>query len=496
MPESSTMAVQDLPPRNDPPQDPATLADLYEQLVAAGAPPQVLEAIAGAENPDDAVARLVAGGLLPDPEESVIGLLDTWSPLLDPGTRPFDAELSTVEFVALTRAAGVDDDDLTDVLCGMIEAAEGVATPEAVAMTRALGVVGPEQIRSVAAAAADRLVAAGLDDPHWAAELGRPKFVRCFGYGDPFGSQDVLALVFGYGRSHHVIAVLIDHGLGGGIKDCYPAEGPRRLRSGYEIAARRIGMDLLDYTPEEAMTILEPALAAPPCPVEYDQIEDVDTYLPLLRARVALLREATPPRRTRGGSTRAGRTRNELSVHRLKITLRGSKPPIWRRVEVASATDLSRLHEVVQAAFGWHGSHMWVFSAAAGEFGDPDPELGHADAGRRTLAAVAPRAGDRIRYTYDFGDDWEHDILVEDVAAAEPDVVYPLCRTGRRACPPEDCGGIWGYQDVLEVLADPDHPEHTERMEWLGLQTPDELDPAHFDLAETNGRLRGRFRSG
>jgi Plasmid pRiA4b ORF-3-like protein len=111
--------------------------------------------------------------------------------------------------------------------------------------------------------------------------------------------------------------------------------------------------------------------------------------------------------------------------------------------------------------------------------------------GLQKLRQTAPRAGDRLRYTYDFGDDWEHDILVEAVTAAEPGAAYPRCITGRRACPPEDCGGIWGYEELLEILGDPGHDEHDERLEWLGLDSADEFDPAAFDLAEVNNDLAG-----
>ncbi|MDQ3764892.1 MAG: plasmid pRiA4b ORF-3 family protein [Actinomycetota bacterium] len=173
----------------------------------------------------------------------------------------------------------------------------------------------------------------------------------------------------------------------------------------------------------------------------------------------------------------------------MKITLRGSTPPIWRRLEVYSSTNLQQLHRTIQQVFGWEGYHMWVFQTPTGEYGVADRELGHRSAASAKLQDVAPGAGDRIRYTYDFGDDWEHDLLIEDVFAAEPGVAYPRCLTGRRACPPEDCGGIWVYQELLEILTDPGHPEHSNRLEWLGLSSTHEFDPTTFDLAEINQNL-------
>lgn len=176
------------------------------------------------------------------------------------------------------------------------------------------------------------------------------------------------------------------------------------------------------------------------------------------------------------------------SVHRIKVTLRGSKPPIWRRLEVPSTGTLQQLHRIVQEAFGWQGYHLWVIETPWGEFGISDPELGHGSAAAKKLRDVA-RAGDRLRYTYDFGDAWEHDILVEAVYAAEPGTAYPHCLSGRRACPPEDCGGMWGYEELVEILADPAHDEHDERLDWLGLDSAEQFDPTAFDLAAVNAAL-------
>jgi hypothetical protein len=245
-------------------------------------------------------------------------------------------------------------------------------------------------------------------------------------------------------------------------------------------------MRYVDYTPAEARAILQRAVDRPTCPEQPDQIEDVGTYLPLLRRRLALLRpgDSAVARPVTGRGAGRGTT-----VHRLKITLRGSKPPIWRRLEVPSGTTLQRLHAVIQAAFGWEDCHMWVFESESGAYGVPDPELGHRNAASTKLSTVAPRPGDRLRYTYDFGDDWEHDLIVEEVLAADPGTSHPRCVTGRRARPPEDCGGIWGYEGMLDVLADPTHAEHADLLRWLGLDSPAEFDPARFDLDAANRAL-------
>lgn len=124
-----------------------------------------------------------------------------------------------------------------------------------------------------------------------------------------------------------------------------------------------------------------------------------------------------------------------------------------------------------------------------GEYGLPDPELGHRNAASVTLRTVAPRAGDKVRCVYDFGDDWQHDVVVEAVGPSVAGVGYPRCTGGRRAAPPEDCGGVWGYADLLEILGDPRHGEHAERLEWLGLDAADGLDPLAFDVEEVNRAL-------
>jgi len=178
------------------------------------------------------------------------------------------------------------------------------------------------------------------------------------------------------------------------------------------------------------------------------------------------------------------------TILQLKISLVGaSNPPVWRRVLVPAEIRLDRLHEVIQAAMGWEDCHMHVFTNGSADYGLPDPELGHRDEGRTTLNRLARGRGDRIHYTYDFGDDWEHDISVEEVLAAEPARCYPVCLTGKGACPPEDCGGIWGYEHLRKVLADPAHEEHEDMLEWLALERASDFDPASFDVDDVNAAL-------
>jgi hypothetical protein len=195
-------------------------------------------------------------------------------------------------------------------------------------------------------------------------------------------------------------------------------------------------------------------------------------------------------RRGSGPKLPAKRRKSDAAapIYQVKVGLRAATPPIWRRLEVPADTSLADLHDIIQVAFGWENSHLHVFETAYGSFGIADRELGHRAEGPVTLEQVAPGAGDRLQYTYDFGDDWTHEIEVEKVLDRQP-VAYPRCTGGRRAAPPEDCGGIWGYAELVEVLADPGHPEHDDRLDWLGLDSAADFQPARFDAAEITRML-------
>ena len=192
----------------------------------------------------------------------------------------------------------------------------------------------------------------------------------------------------------------------------------------------------------------------------------------------------------RSSGERARRPEPGPLVYQLKITLRDvSKPPVWRRVLVRAGITLRDLHEVIQQAMGWENCHMHVFSTGWQEYGSPDPELGHASDKKARLPEVLAVPGDRLRYTYDFGDDWEHDIVLEEIRPAEPGEACPVCVAGKGACPPEDCGGAWGYANLKEILASPSDEEHEEMLDWLGLDTAAEFDPGELSIGEVNDRL-------
>ena len=179
--------------------------------------------------------------------------------------------------------------------------------------------------------------------------------------------------------------------------------------------------------------------------------------------------------------------RAPTTVHQLKVTLLEIRPLIWRRLQVPSAINLRRLHDVLQAAMGWTQSHLYRFEVGDQEFGEPDPDfdLPIRSAKSTPLRKVAPEPGVTFLYEYDFGDSWLHEIVVEKVLPPEPRVAYPRCLAGKRACPPEDVGGVTGYSEFLKAIRQPNHPDHEAMLEWVG----GAFDPTAFDLDAVNEQL-------
>ena len=182
------------------------------------------------------------------------------------------------------------------------------------------------------------------------------------------------------------------------------------------------------------------------------------------------------------------------AIYQFKVALIGITPPIWRRVQVTGDYTLAQLHRVLQVVIGWESYHLYMFRMGSKKYGPPDPngvdDLGMVDAKRIRLAAVMPRVGTTFTYVYDYGDDWEHELLLEAILMPEPGVTYPRCLAGERRCPPEDVGGIRGYADYLEAMFDPNHAEHEERMMWRG-----PFDAEEFSVEKVNQELAKQFRS-
>ncbi|MFQ5883046.1 MAG: plasmid pRiA4b ORF-3 family protein [Candidatus Methylomirabilales bacterium] len=177
-------------------------------------------------------------------------------------------------------------------------------------------------------------------------------------------------------------------------------------------------------------------------------------------------------------------------AYELKVTLRGTKPPIWRRLEVKADTRLFEFHQILQVAMGWTDSHMHQFVAKGKCYGAPDPGFlpDRENEKKVRLDQVLRKPKDRMIYEYDFGDSWEHEVVVERVMPAEPGPHrYPSVTAGKRACPPEDCGGIPGFYHFLEAIQNPDHPDHEDMLEWWGGR----FEPEAFDVQKANRAFHG-----
>ena len=180
-----------------------------------------------------------------------------------------------------------------------------------------------------------------------------------------------------------------------------------------------------------------------------------------------------------------------VPLYQLKIKLKWSEPAIWRRVVVRSDMTLDRFHRVIQFAMPWMDCHMHQFIVGRNYYGKPDREMagfGHETLNEKqfTVADIAPGAKKKFIYEYDFGDGWEHEIAVEKVLPPDAAFTRPVCLAGENACPPDDCGGMPGYYNLLETLADPKHPDHAHLKDWIG----GEWDAARFDLDEANDGLK------
>ena len=182
----------------------------------------------------------------------------------------------------------------------------------------------------------------------------------------------------------------------------------------------------------------------------------------------------------------------QQSVFQLSICIKGIDPPVWRRVLVPGGVKLAKLHDTFQAAMGWTNSHLHNFTIGGQLYGMqfddlPEEELDEELDETEHTVFMALRGGVRqFDYEYDFGDSWTHEVVVEDVAFVSQTLKFGVCLDGEGACPPEDVGGIGGYERFLKALADPLHAEHDDMRAWVGFT----FDPAAFNVASTNAALQ------
>jgi Plasmid pRiA4b ORF-3-like protein len=473
-----------------------------------------------------------------DPQELIDEVVAAAADVLE-SEDPLDAEILGAAFISIGADAG---DGFEDALIdGFIPEFEALANTEALAVLLALGSVAPDESGEAALQAADRLVAAGVARPGWAAELGEPLTVGdCWHLYDSERTGSMLVCSFHRAGRSHAVMMSVDHLDCGAASDIHLLDAdqiPHALeimRSAVRPAGVEITTEALD--PAEFRWQVETALDAravhdaddpsdedltdaseeddgPGYPVLAELMWARMRALPLSNkpapphgdedghgAELSLLQVLEQLAGSGGRGLSRGRTAAKLPpkrkksngpapVYQLKVGLQGAKPPIWRRLEVPADMSLARLHIVIQTAFGWDDSHMHVFETPYGKFGTADADLDFRAEKPVTVEQVAPEAGSKVRYTYDFGDDWNHDILVEKILDRDPSATYPRCTGGRRAAPPEDCGGIWGYADLVEILNDPTDPEHEERLEWLGLDDAADFAPDRFDAAEVSRAL-------
>ncbi len=174
-------------------------------------------------------------------------------------------------------------------------------------------------------------------------------------------------------------------------------------------------------------------------------------------------------------------------IYQLKISLLHCANPVWRRILVEGSTTLHEVHYLIQNALGWTNSHPHEFYIDGELYSAPDPEYGDdmLDENEYTLEAVCPDESSTMLYTYDFGDEWEHRIVVETIDEREAIDGLPYCSEGEGACPPEDCGGPLGYERILKILANGQDPEYDTISEQLG----EEFDPKYFDIKAANNRI-------
>ena len=199
---------------------------------------------------------------------------------------------------------------------------------------------------------------------------------------------------------------------------------------------------------------------------------------------------------------------NNRTAYQFKVTLKGIEPPIWRYIQVPSTYTFWDLHVALQDAIGWMDYHLHVFRIRATDTGEVEEigipndepfvdEVSCLPGWQTLLSKYFRQPGDSTDYEYDFGDGWEHEVVLEKIVDQVPGREYPLCLAGERACPPEDCGGIPGYEELLQTISNPFHEEYESTIEWLGGgYAPDAFDSTKVHFDDPKKRWKAAFERG
>ncbi|HEY2791625.1 MAG TPA: plasmid pRiA4b ORF-3 family protein, partial [Micromonosporaceae bacterium] len=404
------------------------------------------------DSPDQCDCPACSAAVL-DPEQLIDEIVAGAAETLE-SEDPLDAETLGAAFMSIGTAAG--DGFENAMIDGLIPEIEERADAAALAMLLAIGAVGSDEVRSAARSAADRLGAAGIAGPGWAAELVAPVTVGdCWRVSDAHGMASMLACTFHRADRSHAVMMTVDHLDCGAASEIHLLDADR-FPDAMEVVRAGAQADGVDLTTEaldaaEFRWQVEKALDARAVHDADDPVDDVATEAPeadglgypalavLMRTRMSLLPVSSKPlpphadedepaaglsllqmmeqlagtsgrglpRGRRGGTItklppKRKKSDGPAPVYQLKVGLQGAKPPIWRRLEVPADISLSRLHTVIQVAFGWDDSHLHVFETPYGRFGTADAELGFRSEAPVTLEQVAAEAGSKMRYTYDF----------------------------------------------------------------------------------------------
>jgi hypothetical protein len=187
---------------------------------------------------------------------------------------------------------------------------------------------------------------------------------------------------------------------------------------------------------------------------------------------------------------KSGNPQNQPKIFQIKVRLLETSPIVWRTFLISSNVTLHRLHLVLQDVMGWYNYHLYRFQVGSDEYGEPNLdndfyELDFKNSKRAKLGNIIKEKNSIFLYEYDFGDGWEHQLLVEDILETDPEKQYPVCIAGENACPREDSGGTHGYAEMMEIIQNPAHEEYRSTKTWLGKG----FNPRKFDIESVNKRL-------